>query len=87
MDRTDRVQDIHLLIADFVGLEGHHRLHRHETEQLHQMILHHVPERARVIVVAAAIFHAHGFGHALFHTRGIRRWLAPSFGQQPEIAD
>jgi hypothetical protein len=56
------MEHIHFLVADFVGLKGHHRLHRHETEQLHQMILHHVAQRAGVVVIAAAMFHAHGFG-------------------------
>ena len=62
MNRTGGVEHVHLLVADLVGLKGDHRLHRDETEQLHEMVLHHVAERAGVIVVAAAMLDAHRFG-------------------------
>ena len=62
MNRTDGVEHVHFLVADLVGIEGDHRLHRHETEQLHQMILHHVAQRAGVVVIAAAMLDAHRFG-------------------------
>ena len=56
------MQDIHLLVADLVGIEGDHRLHRHQAEQLHQMVLHHVAQRPGMIVIAAAMLDAHGLG-------------------------
>ena len=59
----DGVQHVHFLVADLVGVEGDHRLHGHQAEQLQQMILHHVAQRAGAIVIAAAVFHAHLFGH------------------------
>ena len=62
MNRTGGVEHVHLLVANLVGLEGDHRLHRHQTEQLHQVILHHVAQRSGVIVITAAVLDAHGFG-------------------------
>jgi hypothetical protein len=40
--RPKRMEHVHFLVANLVGIEGDHRFHGHETEQLHQMILHHV---------------------------------------------
>jgi hypothetical protein len=57
-----RVQHVHFLVANLVGVEGHHRFHGHQAEQLHQVILHHVAQGAGPIVIAAAMFHAHFFG-------------------------
>ena len=67
MNRTDRMEHVHFLVADLVGVEGDHRLHRDEAEQLHQMILHHVAERACLVVVFAAMLDAHGFGDGDSH--------------------
>ena len=38
------------------------RFHGHQREQLHHVVLHHVAQRARVVVVAAASFDAQRFG-------------------------
>ena len=59
----DRVKNVDFLVANLVGVERHHRLHRHQAEQLQQVVLHHVAQRARAIVITAAMFHAHFFGH------------------------
>jgi glucose-6-phosphate 1-dehydrogenase len=56
--RTDRVEHIDFFVADLVGTKGHRRFHRDEAEQLQQMILHHVAQRAGVVVVTAAMFDA-----------------------------
>ena len=67
VNRTDGVEHVHLLVADLVGIEGDHRFHRHETEQLHQVVLHHVAQRSGVVVIAAAMLDAHLFGHGDGH--------------------
>ncbi len=62
-DRAQRVQHIHFLAADVVGVVGHRRLHRHQAKQLEQMVLHHVAQGAGMFVVAAALLHAQRLRH------------------------
>ena len=52
----DGVQDLRLLVADGVGVEGDGRLHRRQCDQLQQMVRHHVAQRARAFVVTASLF-------------------------------
>ena len=59
VNRTNGVQHIDFLIADLIGIEGDHRFHGDQTEQLHQMILHHVAQGARMVVIAAPVLHPH----------------------------
>ena len=58
---TNGMEHVYFLVANFVGFKRDHRFHRHQTEQLHQMILHHVTQGAGVVVIAASMFDAHGF--------------------------
>ena len=62
-NRTNRAQHFHLLVADVLGFQRDGRLHRHQREQLHHVVLHHVAQRARVVVIRAAPLDADGFGH------------------------
>src|SRR5665648_65201 len=55
-NRTHGVEHVHFLVANLIGIERDHRLHRHETKELHQVILHHVAQRSRVVVIAATMF-------------------------------
>ena len=43
------------------ALERNRRLHRCEGDELHDVIRHHVSQRARRVVVAASLFDAHSF--------------------------
>ena len=54
--RTNSVENVHLLVPNLVGFEGDHRFHGHQTEQLHQVILHHVTQGPGVVVIAAPMF-------------------------------
>src|SRR5262245_33074156 len=45
VDRANRLQHIDLLVANLVGLERNRRLHGDQTEQLQQVVLHHVTQR------------------------------------------
>ncbi len=52
---------------DDLGFERGGRLHGHKREQLHHVVLHHVAEGARLVVVAAPTFDAQRFGHCDLH--------------------
>gem|GEM_PF-6876200 len=62
-DGLQRLEHLDLLVAHRLGIEAHRRLHRHQTEQLQQVVLQHVAHGAGVVVIAATILHAQGFGH------------------------
>jgi hypothetical protein len=51
VDRADRLEDIHFLVADLVGLKAHRGLHGDTAEELEEVVLHHVPEGAGLLVV------------------------------------
>ena len=57
-ERTEGAQDFDFFIADRIGVEPGGRLHRGEAEELQEMVLDHVTERAGFVVVARAAFHA-----------------------------
>ena len=67
--RTKRLEHFELLVADDVRIERVGRLHADEREQLQQMVLHHVAQRARRLVVsrpgADAFFFRHGNLHVV----------------------
>ncbi len=48
---ADRAQHIHLAVTQVAGVEADRRLHRHQAEQLQQVVLQHVLERAHAVVV------------------------------------
>ena len=88
VNRTNGMKDIDFLVADLVGLEGDHWLHRYETEQLHQVILHHVTQGSGVIVIAASMFDPDRFdsgdGDAIHITpvpKRLKEWIGKSEGQ------
>src|ERR1700675_377806 len=59
---TNGMEHIHFLVANLIGIEGNHWFHGHETQELHQVILHHVTQRPRMVVIAPTIFDPHLFG-------------------------
>ena len=67
LDGTHGMQHLHLLVAHLRGVEGDGRLHRRQTQQLHHVVLHHVAQRARGIVVGAPPFHPEVLGHGDLH--------------------
>ncbi|CAM4025963.1 hypothetical protein NOMA109596_19095 [Nocardioides marinus] len=66
-ERLERLQDLELLVADVLPADVRRGLHRHEAQQLQQVVLHHVAQRAGVVVVAAAGPDTHGLGHRDLH--------------------
>ena len=63
----NRSPDFQLLSAHAVGLKTRRRLQRHKTQQLHHMVLHHVAQRARLLVERTAALHAQRLGHCNLH--------------------
>ena len=49
------------------GLEGHRRLHRHQAQDLKQVVLDHVAQAARLLEVAAARLDADRLGPGDLH--------------------
>ncbi len=67
MRHVDRVERLCFFRADRMGLETRRRLHRHEREQLEQMVRHHVAQGAGVVVEAAPVTHRKGLRHRDLH--------------------
>ena len=67
VERPDRLEHLHLLIPDGAGVKSHRRLHRGHHQELEQVVLKHVAEHARVVVVAATTAHRHLLGHGDLH--------------------
>ena len=61
------MENVHFLVPDLIGIERNHRFHGHQTEQLHQVILHHVAQGSGLVVIAAAMLDAYRFGHGDGH--------------------
>ena len=58
MDRLNRAPHLHSLPAHRLGLEGDRRLHGDKRQQLHHVVLHHVAQRARLLIERAAALDA-----------------------------
>ena len=57
------MQNLGLLVADRIRVERNRRLHRGQADQLHDVVRYHVAQRARMIEITAASFHAYRFRH------------------------
>ncbi len=67
LEGLDRAEDLRLLVAHRLGLEGHGRLHGDERQELEQVVRHHVAQGARVLVVAGSVLDAQGLGDRDLH--------------------
>ena len=72
VDRLERLQHLQLLVAQRVGLHRVRRLHGDEAQELHHMVLHHVADRAGVVVVGAAALDAERLGDRDLHVVDMR---------------
>ena len=63
----DRPQHLDLLVADGVGREVDRRLHGRERDELEQVVLDDVADRARLLVEAGAALDAERLGHRDLH--------------------
>jgi len=64
---VDRVQDLDLLIAYFLGGEAHRGLHRHVAEQLEHVVLDQIAQCPGVVVVAGPAADADVLGGGDLH--------------------
>ena len=62
-----RLQHLELLVADGLAVDVGRRLHRDQAEQLQQVVLHHVAQRAGLVVVVAAVADAERLGDGDLH--------------------
>ena len=62
VDRLQRLQHLQLLVAHRIRFQRRRRLHGDEAQKLEKMVLHHVAQGARGLVIGAAAFDADGFG-------------------------
>ncbi len=62
-NRLEGFQNLDLFAANRFGIEAHRGFHRHQAEQLQQVILQHVAHGAGMVVIAAALLDAEGLGH------------------------
>src|SRR2546428_826522 len=89
IERSDRVHDLVLLIAHGTRVEGRGRLHGDQAEELEQVVLHHVAQRPRLLVVRAAGLDADGLGDGqldLGHVVAVPQRLEDAVGE-PEHED
>ena len=87
--RTQRTQHLELLIADGIGMGVDGRLHGDRAQQLQRVVLHHVAQRAGLVVEGATLLHAqllgHGdldAGHGLAPPQGFEQRVAKAQRQQ-----
>ncbi len=67
VDALQRTQHLQLLVAHRIGLHRARRFHRHEAQKLQHVVLHHVAQRAGLVVIGDAVFQPDGFGHGDLH--------------------
>ena len=53
VDLLQAAQDLQLLVAHRVGVHSRGRLHRHQAEELHHVVLHHVAEGPGMVIIGA----------------------------------
>src|SRR6266404_1387428 len=83
-ERTQRAQHVELGVAHRLGSGGVGRLSRDHAERLQQMTLHHVAQRAGVIVVRRASAYALGLRNRYLHMIDKARgpdWLEDRVGE------
>ena len=67
MSGGDRLEDLHLLVADRFAVGPDRRLHRQVAQDLEQMILDDVADGARLVVEGAPALDAEVLGHGDLH--------------------
>jgi len=81
---SDRLEDLHLLVADGLRVEGDGGLHGREGDQLHRVVLDHVPESPALVVVAGPRAHPDVLRHGNLdgiHVLAVPEWLEDGVGE------
>src|SRR5512138_2170858 len=66
-ERTDRMKYFCLLASNCVRAEIRWRLHCHEGQELHNVVLNHIPQRTSLFVVSSATAHSDIFSSGYLH--------------------
>ena len=66
-ERADGAEDLHLLVANRLGVGADRRLHRQEAHHLQEVVLDDVADGARLLVELAAPLHTERLGHRDLH--------------------
>src|SRR5207302_5756772 len=66
-ERWDRLEDLHLLVADRFAVRPDRRLHRQVAQDLEEMVLDHVADGARLVIERASALNPELFGHGDLH--------------------
>ena len=66
-DALQRAQHLQLLVAHRIGVHRGGRFHGDEAEQLQDVVLHHVAQRAGLVVIGHAVFEADGLRDGDLH--------------------
>ncbi len=78
------MQYLHFFIAYRVGIKGDWRLHCDKGEQLQHVVLYHVADGSRFLVVGGAPLNANVFGHGnldVVYITPIPDWLENAIGK------
>ncbi len=67
IDWSQRFDNFDLLVADALSFKRVRGLHRHQAQQLHQVVLHHVSQLSDAVVVCPAPFYTYLLGHCNLH--------------------
>ncbi len=68
---ADALKDFDLFVAHCVGVEAAGRLHGDQRQQLEEVILEHVAQHARGIVISRAVTDIHAFRHRDLHVADV----------------
>ena len=60
-NRPQCFDNLDLLVADTLCLKRIRRFHRHQTQELHEMVLHHVTQLTHAVVISPTALNAHLF--------------------------
>ena len=69
--RLERAQDREFFITNAVGIHPRRRVHGDETQQLQQMILHHIAQRTRLVIKLRTTLHTEFFRNRDLHIGNI----------------
>ena len=67
VERSRRAQELHLLVAECLRVRRSRRLHRHERDELEQVVLDDVAQRTDLFVEAPARQHTEVLGERDLH--------------------
>ena len=72
VDAAERAQHLQLFIAQGIGIKRRRRFHRNKAQKLQHVVLHHVAQRAGLVVIAGTAFEPDRLGHGDLHMVDMR---------------